>query len=424
MKIQVAIFFSAVLSGLSCAANAQDNTVVSASGEAYKGNYAIDTGLPAVPAFEVIGFKSDGVIGTPLGADWYFDVAPDGDAGASIALNFKPYWVFSGTTRAAYQDDSAPDGRYKVTPFGILARTQVSLASNHDEEGRPQVGIGLQTSLLGNSDPRLNIPYTTCLDGIPAPQFEVGVVPPSRYPELREAVRSALAASSYRSETGRVIHALNDVLAKYPDGERDVILSQDLARAITTVPSPDLQAIFLTATANLAPPPVFEAQDDEKEKCVSIFKKDKARQDWYVGIGEAYASPDTSYSNFKSQGASAWMGYQRKLNDKGNFTLFYRMLPGQTIEYAKDQEAEARVGIYALKLDYQTPKWTAEFTLSQNDRNYRDPALEDVSFQRYSVSFSHKVTEKIWVVFEQGEVSEDLYNDGSYSLVSLRYVGE
>ena len=404
---------------------AEDSNIdLSKSGLDNASNYALGAELPAVPAFTVIGLKSDGVVGTAMGADWYFDVTPV-DSSVSIAWNFKPYWTVFG---ARHTLDDYTHGSQLLTK--LAARTQVSFASNHDKDDHPQIGVGIQTSLLDSSDPRLDTDYIGCLQRV----ADVTSVPDSAFKTIHaadhEVFLTSLANYDFKANTlgdkkaAIIVEAGNILKASKGDIDafaliRKIAVSLNLDRDDRI----NLTTLIL-AQAGIRGDTVIKPVDTtDRDKCISTMKARRSSDDWYVGAGQAFESSDTSFGHFKDVGISAWMGYKKQIIKSGNLFVFGRVLPKQTIEYAKGQKDEARVSILALQYAYQTKDTTFNFTVSYNDRRFKSAAAQNISFNRYSLSINRKITDTMWVVAEIGEISKTLYNDGSYTLIRLRYIG-
>lgn len=125
--------------------------------------YSLDLSVPESPAFTVLGTTPEQVTRPTSPRDFALAISQgvdkNGKLASGLAIDFNPYMLLYG--------DQLSLTSYKgSTPTRIIARTQMSFGTtqaNEDKDKSMRVGLGLQTTIWDEGDPRMDDDFQNCL---------------------------------------------------------------------------------------------------------------------------------------------------------------------------------------------------------------------------------------------------------------------
>ncbi|GIU66011.1 hypothetical protein [Candidatus Phycosocius spiralis] len=427
----VFVLFGAALSTPSLAGERKPQTgsdtlyEIHSEGEKNVPRYEIARTLPSIPAFAVIGKSGSDVVGSSVGADLYVDMG-SGNGTLDFGVSLKPYWTIFGRERTI---DDFLDPQKTSAFERMLSRSQFSFAIG-EKEKKARLGLGFQSSVFDNTDPRTNRAHLDCVKNALAPLTS----PP---PLLTNADMIWLADAVKESSALKLEIPAKQIAAllveRAQGGITPTALKEEFIYRLKNQgvleDDRDIFGATLLEIINQAPSqvaafkPAMTAAQSSREKCFEILRDAfKTQPDLYVGVGQAFHSDSTSLGNLKDAGLSAWVGYNYPLSETAFLNLFGKLVPKQEIEYAKDMKADANVGILAAQAMFAQETWKADITLSHNWRSFDKSGLTDEKFFRYSLNYSVRLYENVWLEIGAGDVSKSLYEDGPFVNVKLRWI--
>lgn len=173
----------------------------------------------------------------------------------------------------------------------------------------------------------------------------------------------------------------------------------------------------------------------EIDKCtIKAGKRYLAANEFVFGVGLAGRSPTTKLDEMEYGGTSFWGSYRIPIGNKakkgkdrdpiGQLTLFGRYIADDSVLVAKDTMADAGTFIAGATAKVEEDNYLFKFGLSYNNRNFADALLPSEEFIKASVGFSRRLSDKIWLETEFGEIINDTpFNEGSFGRVGFRFDG-
>lgn len=341
--------------------------------------FELDLAIPTAPAFTVIGVTPEDVVDPSNARDFAVEVGSffneDGGLDPGLAISFKPYWL---GLREITLGQYAEIGKLER----VLARTQLSFATAESPIGDSddvRAGVGFHTSLLNESDPRLDDALGACIKDA----YDQHVVR-----NTGPALKAAGSATLERIQGSDV-----------SDEERGRILIEEFDKLRPTI---DLS-------------PYNAAYESCQRSAADRYLK---RRSWITGAGAAFLLDEGEVDETELDGFSLWTGYRwPMLGDGGDVTLFSKADIGQEVQF-EDETRDATTVLAAIGAGFQSQAWKLRGNLSYNYSAIEDE--EDDDFWRVSLTSSLRLRQDVWLEVAFGSVTDSDFEDEGFASAQLK----